>query len=84
MRSQPHPLNWEEDILHHVYDTLIRDVTPHMHRASTAQNWLLGHMLTVGSCMASHSCVYKCLLISLLLYHLPLKKTTVVWSKCLV
>ena len=38
MRSQPHPLNWEEGILPHVYDTLIRGGTPHMHGASMAQN----------------------------------------------
>ena len=63
MRSQPHPLNREEGILPHVYDALIiRGDTPHMHGASMAQNWLLGHVLTVKSCMASHSCVYKCLL----------------------
>ena len=47
MRSQPHPLNREEGILPHVYDTLIRGDTPHMHGASMAQNWLLGHVLTV-------------------------------------
>ena len=63
MRSQPHPLNQEEGILSHVYDTLIREDTPHMHRASTAQNWLPGHMLTVRSHVASHLCIYECLLI---------------------
>ena len=44
-----------------------------------------GHVLTVKYCVpAFNLCVYKCMVILLLLYHLPLNKTTIMWPKGLV
>ena len=39
--SPMHPINREEGILSHVYDTLITENTPSMHRTSSLQNWFL-------------------------------------------